>query len=481
MRFNVPEMARANPLALVTAACLALAALTLALPSEPTFGDPWAWIVWGREVVAGNLDTVQGPSWKPLPVLLLAPLSLLGDAVADVWLVIARAGFLGAVALVYVVASRMAGRVAGLLSAGLLALTPFMVDNALRGYSEGLCALFVLGAVQRFRSEHHGQAFSLMIAAALLRPEAWPFLGLYGVWLLWRSPRRLPWLAFGAVLLAALWLLPEQWGSGDFWRASERAQDVGPASPSLAAFPALEIVKRAAGMLNAPGTLAVLAAFGLALAALRNARLARLIGTRERGDAIAVGLLAGAWTALVAVMTQSGYSGNERYLIVPLTLAYVLVGPGVAWTAKAVAERLPALRRVPAWAPLLLAVIAVAAYGARSLPGQLRIYAFEVEAVQDLQHAMARAGGPQRVRSCGSVDAHPMYRGLVAWKLDLPIEKVGLRPEPPATVLRTRFREGEPVYPAALPGAATLRTSRWEVQVSCQQAVTPRNGLKDPG
>lgn len=473
MRFNVPEKARANPLALAAAACLVLAGLTLAIPSEPTFGDPWAWIVWGREVVAGNLDTVEGPSWKPFPVLFLAPLSVLGDGVADAWLIIARAGFIGAVALAYVMASRMAGRVAGLLSAGLLALTPFVVDNALRGYSEGLCALFVLGAVQRFRADRHGQAFSLLIAAALLRPEAWPFLGLYGLWLLWRSPRRLPWLALGAVVLAALWLLPEQWGSGDFWRASERAQDVGPASPALAAFPALEMVKRAVGMLNAPGTLAALAAFALAA-------LGRVRG-RARGDAIAVGLLAGAWTALVAAMTEAGYSGNERYLIVPLTLAYVLVGPGVVWTVEAVAERLPALRRVPAWAPLALAVLAVTAYGVRSLPGQMRIYAFEVDAVRDFQSAIARAGGPQRLRSCGSVDAHPMYRGLVAWELDLPIEKVGLRPEAPTTVLRTRFREGEPVYPAALPGAASLRTSRWEVQMSCQQAVTPPNGVRDPG
>ncbi len=83
--------------------------------------------------------------------------------------------------------------------------------------------------------------------------------------------------------------------------------------------------------------------------------------------------------------------------------------------------------------------------------------------------------------SCGAVDAHPMYRGLVAYELDLPIEEVGLDPEAPTTNLRTRFREGEPVYPAALPGAATMRTSRWEVQMSCQQAVTPSTGPSDPG
>jgi hypothetical protein len=483
MQIQVPETARANPLALAAAGCVALAAASLALPSEPTFGDPWIWIVWGRETVEGSLNTVTGSSWKPLPVILIAPTSLLGDdLVADAWLVIARAGFLGAIVLVHAIASRMAGRIAGLLSAGLLALTPFVLDNALRGYSEGLCALAVLGALHRFRADRHGQAFALAFAAGLLRPEAWPFLGLYGLWLLWRSPRRLPWLAAGAALLAALWLLPEQWGSGDLWRASERAQDVGAASPSLAAFPALEIVKRAVGMLNAPGALAAIAAVALAaMSWARRGAAERVVGDDARRDAVALAVLGGAWTALVAVMTEAGYSGNERYLIVPMTLAYTLVGPGVAWTVKLAADRVPALRRAPAWAAAVLTLAAVAAYGARSVPGQLRTYDFEVATVQDLRTALARAGGPERLRACGVVDTHPMYRGLVAFELGLPMVEVGEEPEQRGAVLRTRFREGDAVVPAPLGGAETLRTGHWEVQLTCQRAVTDRHSTSDPG
>src|ERR671916_2551801 len=62
-------------------ACFAIAALTLLEPSAPTY-DPWAWILWGREVMHLDLDTVDGPSWKPLPVMLTAPFSLLGNDVA---------------------------------------------------------------------------------------------------------------------------------------------------------------------------------------------------------------------------------------------------------------------------------------------------------------------------------------------------------------------------------------------------------------
>ena len=56
----------ARPVALLALACLALAALSLLGPSTPTY-DPWAWIIWGREVVHLDLVTTDGPSWKPLP------------------------------------------------------------------------------------------------------------------------------------------------------------------------------------------------------------------------------------------------------------------------------------------------------------------------------------------------------------------------------------------------------------------------------
>src|SRR3954471_4431487 len=70
--------------------CLTLAALTLLFPSTPTY-DPWSWIVWGRQILHGSLDTVEGPSWKPLPIVFTVPVSLFGDAAPSLWLGIARA------------------------------------------------------------------------------------------------------------------------------------------------------------------------------------------------------------------------------------------------------------------------------------------------------------------------------------------------------------------------------------------------------
>src|SRR4051794_6667280 len=109
-----PALIRA---AWVVAACLALGALSLLVPSTPTT-DPWGWIVWGREIVHLDLSTIvpRSPPWKPLPVLVTTPLALAGGIAPWLWLVLARAAGLAALVLGYKLAERLAGRAAGMLA-----------------------------------------------------------------------------------------------------------------------------------------------------------------------------------------------------------------------------------------------------------------------------------------------------------------------------------------------------------------------------
>ena len=65
-------------------------AASLALPATLGY-DAWAWTVWGRQLAHLDLDTTAGPSFKPLPVLVLAPLSVLGGATPVVWMALMRA------------------------------------------------------------------------------------------------------------------------------------------------------------------------------------------------------------------------------------------------------------------------------------------------------------------------------------------------------------------------------------------------------
>ena len=72
-----------------------------------------AWLVWGREIAHGGLDTTGGSSWKPLPVLFtvaFAPLSALDDSIPPaLWMVVARTGALLALALAFRLVFRLAG------------------------------------------------------------------------------------------------------------------------------------------------------------------------------------------------------------------------------------------------------------------------------------------------------------------------------------------------------------------------------------
>lgn len=442
------------PLLLVLA-CLALAALSLLAPSAPTY-DPWSWIVWGREITHLDLVTTTGPSWKPLPVLFTTAFAPLGGAAPALWLVVARAGALAAVALAYLLGRALgAGRVGAGAAAVALATAPWWTANAWLGNSEALLVACVLGAVLAHLHGHRRGAFALAVAAGLLRPEAWPFLGLYGLWLVWRDRGKLRLVAGGLALMPLLWLAPEQWGSGDLWRASNRAQtDLPPGSPGRAEHPALEIL-RSFWELLPRGVWAAVAV----------AAVAGVVAVRRRAipwPVLALGILATAWVALVAVMASTGYSGNQRYLIAPAAMVIVLAGIGAA----------AALRVLPGVLRPLAAAGVLAAF---ALTGLLDTIDREPEAIAqsrlpgDLQRAVADAGGAQRLRACGPIYTDPLLVPAVAWRLGMHLGDVDYRPVAgSAVVVRGRVSSYQPVAPsleafAGLPQRTLAVAPRWRI------------------
>jgi hypothetical protein len=307
-------------------ACAALAAASLLWHAAPSY-DPWAWIIWGREIARGELSTVEGPSWKPLPVVVTSVLALAGDAaVPPGWLLAARAGALLAVVMTYRLARRVAGRVAGVVCAFGLLLSFGYLRYARHGASEGLLVALVAWAVERHLDGRRDHAFLLAVLAALLRPEVWPFLALYAV-VVWRSePRGRPVVLGSALLVPALWIGPELVGSGDALRASGRARQPLAHSAAFAERPALEVLRSGWAMLVPSLALVALGTTAAALA-------------RPRRDALLL-VLAGAsaaWVALVAAMTEAGYAGNPRYLVPVSAAMAVLAGVGVARLARAAA------------------------------------------------------------------------------------------------------------------------------------------------
>ncbi len=431
--------ARVRPVAAIVGVSLALAGLSLLLPSTPSY-DPWAWLIWGREISGGELDTTAGPAWKPLPVIVTTLLAPLGSA-PELWLLLARAAGIAAVLLVGLLARRLAGGrvVAAVVAAASLVLVAGFVRGIALGFSEGLLVALLAGAVLAHLDRRRRLALVLATLAALLRPEVWPFLLVYGS-LLWRRGEERSLVAAAAAAVPLLWFAPELWGSGELLRSTERARIPNSGQPALADVPALEVLKRFVVMTPPLVTVGLVAALWWKQAARR------------------VALASVAWLALVALMSQAGFSGEERYLLP--AAAGACVAAAVAWARllrrRAAAVALAAL----ALAPLPFVVLAAA--------DLRRDLADDAALRHDLHAAILAAGGAEHLR-CGTVAAGRYRFPLVAWHLDVPISAVGFSlGADDGTVLRSRLRRDAPAAPSRRADARLLGAAgSWEIWSGC--------------
>jgi hypothetical protein len=455
-------------------AALAVAALSLLRPYALAF-DPMAWAVWGRDVGRLALDTSSGPSWKPFPVLFTTPLALFGGAAPALWLIVARAGGLLALAGAFTLAARLGGRWAGVAAAAVMALSPWWAFNTALGNSEGLLAAAVTWAVIAHLSGRHRGALALLTAASLMRPEVWPFLGAYGVWLWRRDPADRPAVILAGALIPLLWLGPDLAGAGGALDASKTARGVpSPGSAKLASIPVLALLGDTATLFTIPALIAAL------LAAAFGGRTARLLALGAAG-----------WVAIVAAMTVAGYAGNPRYLVAAAAVGAALAGAGAVRAASALAAPAgaPAPSRLPRHSRLLrgsrlaapigaaVLVAAVLAFTAGDLRDQSRELSTRAEAAGAFDGVIARAGGRDALLRCSRIRTSNRARSLVAWRLDLPMRDLDARPERPAVVLRAKWFYGQGLAPPATPGFRTLvSTPHWQIVAACGPApqVTPK-------
>src|ERR671922_303190 len=308
-------------MAKLIAVCLALAGLSLLLPSEPSY-DPWAWLVWGRELAHLGLDTTGGPSWKPLPVAfttVVARLEGVNEGLpAALWMVVARAGALLAVALAFRLAFRLAGGglaggLGGAVAAVAVCLMPDWLQFVAHGSEAPMAVAFVLWAVERHLDRRHAHVLVLGTLACLLRPELFPFLAIYAGSTWWTQPRLRPLVAAVVVLLPLAWIVPEWLGSGNPLDGGKQARSEPVWSLSHADQPWLRALERAH---NHAGVAVEL----LALVAVA----AALVWRRWAVAALGAGALAG--MALYVGMTEAGFSGNPRYVLPALAVASALAG-----------------------------------------------------------------------------------------------------------------------------------------------------------
>ncbi|HZU39812.1 MAG TPA: hypothetical protein VE992_02110, partial [Solirubrobacteraceae bacterium] len=390
-----------------------------------------------------------GPSWKPLPFCFTTLWGLFGGAAPTLWVITARAGgLLGLVAayrlgarLVAPVAAspaggalrawRWAAPLAGLAAAGGVILTQDAggAENwtyyMFRGTSEPMLIGAVLWSIDRHLAGRRGSAFVLLLAASLIRPEAWPFIFLYGVWLWLREPGLRALVLAGWLAIPFLWFVPPWVGSGDPFLAASHAKAY---NGHLGADRFVAVLGRGVNAQLLPALILGLVAVALAW--------------WRRRDRIVAGLgaCALAWWVIVVGMTLDGYPGLQRFYLPAAALTCVLAAVGIVELAGAAAVGVARLRGrgssggglVPGLAAgLALALVVVcgvlgsgrisAAWGQRATASRA------VTRLDELSRAVAALGGHRGVYPCRTSFAavnHGVQTAL-AWKLHVTLGRVG--------------------------------------------------------
>jgi hypothetical protein len=420
-----------SPAVIAVLVCTALGILSAAiLPTVPSY-DPWSWIVWGREVTDPHLSFIVngGPSWKPLPMIFTTIYGLFGGAAPTLWVITARiAGLLGLWGT-WKLTSRLVGggwlgAAAGLLASIGIVLTGLQDQDwyyyFLHGTSEVILIAATVWAVDRLLEGRHAQAFLLGCAAGLIRPEVWPFLGLYALWLWFRDPGfKSPWMRL--LLIAGLavqpigWFVPPWITTGQPFLAATHAADY---NGHLGSDVFRSIVTR--GIRDQLLPALILAAVAVVVGWVRD---------RDRA-VVGIGLGVVAYWVVVVGETLDGYPGLERFFLPAASLVCVLAGVGIARIAELAGGLAGGLRR-----PVTAAVVVV--LGAICIPfstTQINVArADQREATQgvyllnELTKAVAAVGGHHAVLPCNSsfTAVNHSAQTALAWKLEVTLQRVG--------------------------------------------------------
>jgi hypothetical protein len=364
------------------------------------------------------------------------------------WLLVARTGLLLALAGGYALGARLGTRWAGVVAVIGLLLLQSIVGLALRGASEPLLLACVLWAVERYLAGRRGAAFALGVAAALIRPEAFPFLLAYALWC-WRSAetRERCLIVGGLALIPALWLGPPALVGDPFAASTHAANYPG----HTGANPAWTALRRGLGLAVAPVWILAIAAVAL----------------RPRDRVVRAGALgAAAWLALVAAMTVAGYPGLDRFMLPAAAVACVLAGVGAVELVRRAGSR-PATALVAAVA-LVAAATAFGATRATTLGDQVREATRLARMQRQLTSAIADAGGRDAVLSCGVVATNHTAQTALAWKLRVRLDRVAVQLRAGGLVFRGPWSTelGAPT-PVDIPGVrrrtVLARAGVWQV------------------
>jgi hypothetical protein len=417
-----------GPLPVVVAGATGLLVVSLLIllwaRTRPGF-DPYGWLVWGHQTVAGNLDTNAAPSWKPLAYVFTVPFGLFGHYQLWLWMVTSLAVSLGGSVFAGRIAYRLtsdlgavsdrswapwgAGVFAGLGVLGMSAYWHYMLS----AQSDPMIVTLCLAAIDCHLSGRPRWAFVCGALASLGRPEVWLFLGLYSIWA-WRAIPSMRWLIVtGVVLLVLLWFGIPALTSRTPFQAGANALGSGRRLRSDRVFGTIgRFLDLNSAVLELTALLAV------ALAVLRRDRVIL---------ALAGGVCA--WVIVEIAFSLHGWPGLARYMFEPAAVVIALAGVAVGRLLVEPAR----VSRAAGWAGAALVVVIVAALvpsagsAARDEHRDIRGQRARTAEIGKLSSVVASFGGPARFEPCGEPLTRLEYQTILAWTLHDNVSAVGFK------------------------------------------------------
>jgi hypothetical protein len=447
----------AHPLLTCWAVAVLLGILSgIVWPTIPSY-DPFSWVVWGHAVFSANVpfNIGNGPSWKPLPFFFTAIYGRFGSAAPWLWVVTARiggiAGLLGAARLCFMLCRRAglpawAAPVASLAAIAGIVLSwseSLWTYYFFRGTSEVFLIGVWLWAIERLFCRRHGQAYTLLALEGWMRPEAWPFLFVYGIYLFLRHPRLRFWVVLGLISQPAAWFGPPWISNGQPFLAASHASEY---NGDLGASPFRTVVSRGESLQPLPSlVLAVVASFiglwqgrGLLAALGRRWRQPAALLERLSAEDSAVPLvltlagLSAAWWVVVVVETEDHYPGLQRFFLPAAAMICVLSGYALVQIAVWIGRWVPARRPLTSLAGLIVALIMCVGSWHWLHPRwteadeQEPLAAAANARIYELGQAIQAAGGLKKILPCASsvVTVNHSLQTATAWELGTDLQRV---------------------------------------------------------
>ena len=396
--------------------------------TRPSY-DAYGWMGWGYQTLHLRLNLGGAPSWKPVPFLFTVPFAVFGHYQLWLWMLTAAAVALGGPVFAGRIAFRLTGgialredpeplrRYASWVAAVIAGAAVLGIEGyfhyILSSQSDPMIVTFTLAALDMWLIGRYQWALVFGVLAGLGRPEAWPFLALFGAWAWFKLPKMRWMFVLGAAVILFMWFgIPTITNgrpdiAGQLAQASPRELKSNRFFGTLSRFHEIEYL-----------SVWIAAVIAAAIALLRrNWVVASLAG----------GLVV--WVVVEIAFAFHGWPALPRYMFEAAGVVAVLAGVGVGWLMIEGTRFKRA--SVPAWAGAAVAAILVATM----IPGAISRLRTER---QDLRHEHGRThqitllasatnalGGTRHILNCGQPVTDVAYVSVLAWTYHVDVGSVG--------------------------------------------------------